>query len=66
MARTKKIIHLVINGENHYFPTIAAIFREFTPDDLGIGKEALWNYGIKENHPFQNKHCIIRKGVINK
>lgn len=66
MARTKKIIHLEINGESHYFPTIAAIFREYSPEELGIRKEALWNYGITKNHPFRNKHCIIRLGIINK
>lgn len=30
----------------------------------GVSKARLWAYGITEEKPYQNKKCIIRKGVI--
>lgn len=54
------------DDDNHYFGSISAIFDQFTPQDLGVSKARLWAYGITEEKPYQNKKCIIRKGVIHR
>ena len=61
------IYHVCLEGALHrYFGSISAIFDQFTPEDLGVSKSRLWAYGITEEKPYQNKKCVIRKGVIHR
>ena len=36
----------------------------YTSEELGITYASLRNYGLTSEHPYQNKKCIIRKGVL--
>ena len=54
------------DDDNHYFGSIAAIFDNFTPQQLGVSASQLWNYGITEQNPYHNNNVIIRRGVIQR
>lgn len=61
------IYHLEFrSGSHHYFGSISAIFDLFDSSTLKVSKSYLWNYGIDECKPYQNKICIIRKGFIQR
>lgn len=62
MDRT--VIHVEVEGQHHYFGSLASIFDVFTPQQLGITYGSLRNYGLTEENPYQNSHCIIRKGIL--
>lgn len=62
MERT--VIHVEVDGRHHYFGSLASIFDIFTPQQLGITYGSLRNYGLSEDKPYQNSHCIIRKGNL--
>lgn len=61
----RTVIHLEINGEHHYFGSIASIYDYFTPQDIGVVYGTLRNYGLSSEHPYQNVKCTIRKGVLH-
>lgn len=61
----RTVIHLEINGEHHYFGSIASIYDYFTSQDVGVVYGTLRNYGLSPEHPYQNKKCIIRKGILH-
>lgn len=61
----RTVIHLEINGEHHYFGSIASIYDYYTSQDIGITYGSLRNYGLSLEHPYQNTKCIIRKGVLH-
>lgn len=61
----RTVIHLELNGEHHYFGSIASIYDYFTPQDIGVVYGTLRNYGLSPEHPYQNNKCIIRKGVLH-
>lgn len=61
----RTVIHLEINGEHHYFGSIASIYDYFTPQDIGVVYGTLRNYGLSPEHFYQNAKCIIRKGVLH-
>ena len=60
----RTVIHLEINGEHHYYGSIANMFEYFTPQQLGISYGALRNYGLSKEKPYQNAKCTIRKGLL--
>lgn len=62
MERT--VIHLEVDGQHHYFGSLASIYDVFTPQQLGISYGSLRNYGLSEEKPYQNARCIIRKGIL--
>ena len=62
MDRT--VIHLELDGQHHYFGSLASIYEVFTPQQLGISYGSLRNYGLSEDKPYQNARCIIRKGIL--
>lgn len=53
-----------MNGEHHYYGSIARMYEDFTGEELGITYASLRNYGLSSEHPYQNKKCIIRKGEL--
>lgn len=57
-------VHLIGENTHHYFGSIAAIFDEFSPEQIGVSKSRLWSYKITETHPYRNKKCTIRRGTI--
>ena len=64
MEKERTVIHLEINGEHHFFVTDATMYEIYTSEELGITYASLRNYGLTSEHPYQNKKCIIRKGVL--
>ena len=62
MDRT--VIHVEVDGQHHYFGSLASIYDFFTPQQLGISYGSLRNYGLSEEKPYQNARCIIRKGTL--
>ena len=64
MEKERTVIHLEINGEHHYYGSVANMYEFYTGEELGITYASLRNYGLSAEHPYQNKRCIIRKGVL--
>ena len=66
MERERTVIHLQLleTDEHHYFGSIANIYEHFTSEELGITYASLRNYGLSHDHPYKNKKCFIRKGVL--
>lgn len=60
----RTVIHLQIGDNHHYFGSIANIYEYYDADTIGISYGSLRNYGLSEEKPYQNKKCIIRKGVL--
>ena len=64
MEKERTVIHLEINDEHHYYGSVANMYEFYTSEELGITYASLRNYGLTSEHPYQNKKCIIRKGVL--
>ena len=64
MENERTVIHLEMNGEHHYYGSIARMYEDFTGEELGITYASLRNYGLSSEHPYQNKKCLIRKGEL--
>ncbi|WP_052046452.1 hypothetical protein [Prevotella melaninogenica] len=60
----RTVIHLEINGEHHYFGSMANLYQYYTSSQLGIAYSTLRKYGLSEDKLFMNDKCIIRKGVL--
>lgn len=60
----RTVIHLEIDGEHHYFGSIANMYEFFSPEQLGISYGALRNYGLSSEKPYINSKCTIRKGRL--
>lgn len=63
------IIHLEFTagdkaGQHHYFGSIAAIFTQFSAEEIGITAKSLYDFDIAPNRPYSNRNLIIRKGDI--
>lgn len=63
--KERTVIHLEINGQHHYFGSIANIYDYFFPEELGISYGSLRNYSLAPDKPYHNSKCIIRKGVLH-
>ncbi len=61
----RTVVHLEIEGQHHYFGSVAAIYEYFSKEQIGISYGSLRNYGLSEDKPYQNKFCIVRKGVLH-
>lgn len=61
----RTVVHLELEGQHHYFGSVAAIYEYFSKEQIGISYGSLRNYGLSEDKPYQNKFCIIRKGVLH-
>ena len=64
MEKERTVIHLEINGGHHYYGSVANMYEYWTSEELGITYASLRNYGLSNEHPYKNKKCIIRKGVL--
>lgn len=60
----RTIIHLEYQNEHFYYGSQSAIYTEFSAKQLGIALGTLRNFGIKEDKPYKNDKCIIRKGTL--
>lgn len=64
MEKERTVIHLEIDGQHHYYGSVANMYEFYTSEELGITYASLRNYGLSNEHSYQNKKCIIRKGVL--
>lgn len=66
LEKERTVIHLEINGEHHYYGSLARLYEDFTSEQLGITYGSLRNRGLKCAEPYVDKNgkCIIRKGVL--
>ncbi len=64
MQKERTVIHLEINGEHHYYGSVANLYEFFTTEELGISYASLRNFGLAPNHPYKNNKCTIRKGAL--
>lgn len=67
--KERTVIHLELKNndgcnEHHYFGSIANLCEFYDAETLGIGYGALRNYGLSAEKPYENKKCIIRKGLL--
>lgn len=60
----RTVVHLEYLGVHHYFGSLSAIYTRFSASELGISLGSLRNYGVREDKPYLNRHCIIRKGIL--
>lgn len=60
----RTVIHLEINGEHHYFGSMANLYQYYTSSQLGIAYSTLRKFGLSEDKPFINDKCTIRKGLL--
>ena len=60
----RKVIHVEMNGSHYYFGSVAAIYEQFSKDEIGISYGSLRNYGLSEQRPYVNSKCIIRRGIL--
>ena len=60
----RTVIHVEISGLHFYFGSLTAVYTKFTPEQLGVALGTLRNYGLKEEKPYQNSLCTIRKGFL--
>lgn len=48
-------------GKDHFFGSIAAIYDKFTPKEIGVSQQRLYDFDIDEDRPYSNKLCTIKK-----
>ena len=58
------VVHLQIGDEHSYYGSIKSLCENNSHDSLGVSYNTLRCYGIKEDKPFHNKKCTIRKGRL--
>lgn len=64
MEKERTVIHLEIDGQHHYYGSVANMYEFYTSEELGITYASLRNYGLSAEHAYMGKKCIIRKGVL--
>lgn len=62
--RTVIHVYLLQSNKHYYFGSLASIYDMLSTDDIGIAYSSLRNVGLSIENPYENKKCIIRKGVI--
>lgn len=60
----RTVIHLEMNGEHYYLGSLAAIYHFSIVKPLGLVMVRCATLVYSHEKPYQNKHCIIRKGVL--
>ena len=54
------------NKTDFYFGSLAAIFVDFTPAEIGCGVERLWNIKITSKSPYTGRKCTITKEQLKR
>ena len=60
----RALVHLEIDGKHFYYGNLRALCDHWPKEVIGVGHTYLKNLNITEEHPFRNKYCIIRRGII--
>lgn len=66
MKKQRKVIHLEINGEHHYFGSLKALCDNFGPELLGMSYPAVRNLGIRPDKEYTHPRLgyTIREGLL--
>jgi len=65
MENQKPIIHLVFKNneeEHYYFTTTKAMFQQFTPKELGVARQTLYNSW--KTTKYENELIVLRRGKL--
>jgi hypothetical protein len=57
-------VHFKDSGADFYFGSIAAIFYLFTPQDVGVTQNRLYQVKLEPGKPYRNKVCTINVGPL--
>lgn len=49
-----------------YFSSLAAIYEQFTPEQVGCKVSRLWNIGVSDGFPYKGRKCTITKERIRR
>ena len=49
-----------------YFSSLAAIYEQFTPEQVGCKVARLWNIGVSDGVPYRGRRCSITKEQIRR
>ena len=60
----RALVHLEKDGRHYYYGNLRALCDHWPKEAIGVGHTYLKNLNITEEHPFRNKYCIIRRGII--
>jgi hypothetical protein len=67
LKHNRTIIHVELKDthEHCYFGSVAAMFDDSRMRDLlSIKYQTFRTKRLAENHPFENEHIIVRKGLL--
>ena len=53
------VVYFDAKGTVECFGSIAAIYQEHTPDEIGVAYQTLKNYRIGPDHPYKNDIVTI-------
>lgn len=49
-----------------YFSSLAAIYEQFAPEQVGCKVSRLWNIGVSDGVPYSGRRCTITKEQIQR
>lgn len=49
-----------------YFSSLAAIYEQFTPEQVGCRVARLWNIGVSDGVPYRGRRCTITKEQVRR
>lgn len=49
-----------------YFSSLAAIYEQFTPEQVGCKVSRLWNIGVSDGVPYAGRRCSITREQIRR
>lgn len=54
----------VPGGPDFYFGSLAAIFEEFRPGDIGVGLKRLYTLRVAQGEVYEGDHCTIKQSRL--
>lgn len=48
------------------FSSLAAIYEQFTPEQVGCKVSRLWNIGVSDGFPYKGRRCTITKEQVRR
>ncbi len=50
--------------KDFYFTSLAAIYEQFTSEEIGCNVENLWRVGVRVGNPYYGKLCSVTRETI--
>jgi hypothetical protein len=66
MAQERQVIHLQLGDQHYYFGSVAAMYGQFSKEQIGISYGTFRNYKLSPDKPYKNEKtgAIIRVGSL--